>query len=143
MSKKGFTLIELMVTISIIAVLSVVGLASYKGIQSKAKDSIRKNDLTKLATALEIYFQREGNGKYVLPAGTGPESCDRDTTAFYAAIASYIPDSIVDPQTKANYCYVSVNNGQSYTLCAKLENNTSDVNNPAACPGYNYGVTPK
>ena len=61
--KRGFTLIELLVTISIIAVLSAIGFATYQGIQSKARDGVRKNDLQKVATVLEIYFQK--NNKYV------------------------------------------------------------------------------
>jgi len=69
-TERGFTLIELLVTISIIAVLSSIGLIVYQGVQSKARDSIRKSDLQKLAIALEIYAQQP-NGLYVREALLG------------------------------------------------------------------------
>lgn len=67
--KKGFTLIELLVAISIIAVLSTIGLSTFSGVQKSARNSVRKNDLTTLATALEIYYQT--TGKYL----GNPGSC--------------------------------------------------------------------
>lgn len=152
--KKGFTLIELLVTISIIAVLSIVGLVVYQGVTTKARDSTRKNDLNKLATALEIYYQ--ANSKYIVNTnGTDLTSCHTDpnpqTNSFYSAIRANMSDGVVptDPSTRQAYCYLSSNSGQSYTLCAKLDN-TSDpdiASNPAptACTtaGYNYGLVPK
>ena len=41
-SKKGFTLIELMVVVAIIGVLSLLGLRLYTGQQNKAKEAIVK-----------------------------------------------------------------------------------------------------
>lgn len=141
MKKNGFTLVELLVAISIIAILSTVGATIYLGIQSKARDSIRKSDLTKLATALELYFQK--NSAYVLPQ-TGDESCTRDTNTFYTdpAIASYMSDNTVpkDPQTQTNYCYISINNGQAFRLFAKLENCTGSGGNLCTDTTYNYSV---
>ncbi len=58
--KKGFTLIELLITISIIAILSTIGLVTFQGVQAKARDATRKNDLRAIATALEIYYQKNG-----------------------------------------------------------------------------------
>lgn len=136
--RRGFTLIELLVTISIIAVLSAIGFATYQGIQSKARDGVRKNDLAKLATALELYLQKEG--KYPLPQ-TGAESCSRDTTSFYSVITPYISGDVpTDPKDKNQYCYISANSGVSFRLFAKLENST-DSNISCNPPTYDYTVT--
>lgn len=59
---KGFTLIELMVAISIVAILATVGLVQYGSAQKIARDSKRKQDLRSIATALELY--RQTNGRY-------------------------------------------------------------------------------
>ncbi len=56
-SKKGFTLIELMVVIALVAVLTSIGFAAFNGIQSKTRDSKRKQDLKQLSIALELYRQ--------------------------------------------------------------------------------------
>lgn len=146
--RKGFTLIELLVTISIIAVLSIIGLVVYQGVTTKARDSIRKNDLNKLATALEIYAQQH-NGSYITTS-SGITACPQptDTTStFYTNIASNMSDRVVpkDPKDNTFYCYLSTN-GSTYTLCANLEN-TSDpdyVANPTGCgSSYHYVLTPR
>lgn len=136
--KNAFTLIELLLTISIIAVLSTIGLTIYQGVQAKGRDSVRKRDLNNLATALEIYAQQH-NGSYVIGSGT----CN-DTASFYTTMADYMSDKIVpqDPQG-GNYCYISQSNGQSYTLCANLENEADPERNSLCPTGYDYGVIPK
>lgn len=50
---RGFTLIELMVAISIVAILAVVGLTVFSNVQKNARDSRRRVDLTAIADALE------------------------------------------------------------------------------------------
>ncbi len=145
--KRGFTLIELLVAVSIIAVISTIGLNVFSGIQDKARDSIRKNDLQKLALALEIYYQN--NGKYIYeygPQNTNTGLCSDNTATFYTEIAPYISGSVPkDPKTKQTYCYVAGNFGKSFRLFAKLENCDNDVidkticNNPAY--KYNYSIT--
>ncbi len=54
---KGFTLIELMVAISIIAVLSTIGMVAYSKVQLLGRDARRKQDLRAIAQALEIFYQ--------------------------------------------------------------------------------------
>ncbi|MDO8619049.1 MAG: type II secretion system protein [Candidatus Daviesbacteria bacterium] len=49
----GFTLIELMVAIAIVAILSTVGLVVFSNAQSGARDSKRTSDLDAIAKALE------------------------------------------------------------------------------------------
>lgn len=143
--KKGFTLVELLVVVGIIAVLSTIGIVNYQGSTAKARDSTRKTDLGNLATALEIYYQK--NNGYVPGLG----DCDTDTNTFYSKIAQYMSSDVPkdpkykDPQTgeAEPYCYVSVNNGASYRLFAKLEDcSDPQVINPATCSTdkYNYSV---
>lgn len=116
--KKGFTLIELLVVISIITILSTVGLNTFSGIQSKTRDSVRKNDLTHLAQALEIYLQK--NGKYVL--GTGDCQGNTASSTFYDEIQDYLNSVPKDPKTADPYCYEALDDGLNYKLYAKLEN---------------------
>lgn len=50
---KGFTLIELMIVIAIIAVLSIIGITIYNGQQLNARNNRRKEDINAIANALE------------------------------------------------------------------------------------------
>jgi len=60
--KKGFSLVELLVVITIIAILSVVAYTAVGGQTIKAKNSKRLQDIGAIQTALEFYFVK--NGKY-------------------------------------------------------------------------------
>lgn len=119
--KKGFTLVELLVAISIIAVLSTIGLASFSGTQSKARDSVRKSDLRTLATTLEIYYQQKGT--YLISSGSCIDGTATSTIYTNADFVKLISGDVPkDPKTNEPYCYEAVTGGLNYTLYAKLEN---------------------
>ena len=50
---KGFTLVELLVVMVILAVLSTIAITSYTGLKVKASDSARRSYLNEIVTALE------------------------------------------------------------------------------------------
>lgn len=125
-TKAGFTLVEILIAITIVVILASIGLVIYGGVQSQARDALRKQDLLNLSFALELYFQK--NSSYIPPTSQSEDSCSRDSAFFYSqsGIAPYMKNNYVpkDPQTKSSYCYISVNNGKSFRLFAKLENCT-------------------
>ncbi len=60
-SKKGFTLIELLVVIAIIGVLSGVIMQSLTYTRQNSRDTIRKDQLNGLRTAITSYFTTIGS----------------------------------------------------------------------------------
>lgn len=58
---RGFTIIELMVAITILAIISSVGFISYSSAQAGARDAKRKQDLKAIQTALNLYYQVNKN----------------------------------------------------------------------------------
>lgn len=53
---KGFTLVELLVVISIIGILSTFAIVSLNSAREKARDALRKGDMAQLRTALNLYY---------------------------------------------------------------------------------------
>ena len=59
--RTGFTLVELLVVISIVSLLSSVVLASLNSARSKSRDARRVADLKQLQLALELYYDANRN----------------------------------------------------------------------------------
>lgn len=59
---KGFTLVELLVVITVIAILSAIGLAVFNGVQPRARNDARRADLGSISKALEV---NKTNSSYV------------------------------------------------------------------------------
>lgn len=63
--RRGFTLVELVVVIAVIAILSAIAIVSYDIVLKQEHDSKRSSDMTALQTTLETYYQKNG----VYPSG--------------------------------------------------------------------------
>lgn len=116
--KNGFTLIEILVSATIIAVLTAIGLVSFSIANRNARDAKRKADLEQVRAALEIY--RSDNTSYPTSA---------NFTTMIGVIASYTTSAnVADPKDTAPYVYryTQANSGASYELCATLENTGAD-----------------
>lgn len=55
--KKGFTLVELLVVVTIIAVLSVIGMVVYSGVSARARDTRRMAEIDAIQTAMEKKYR--------------------------------------------------------------------------------------
>lgn len=53
---QGFTLVELLVVVSIIAILSVIGITVFGSVQRGARDARRKADIDSIAKAMEANY---------------------------------------------------------------------------------------
>lgn len=58
--KSGFTLVELLITISIIGVLSAIGLVVFSNVLKQGRDAKRQSDLRAIQSALEQYYADQG-----------------------------------------------------------------------------------
>jgi prepilin-type N-terminal cleavage/methylation domain-containing protein len=67
--KKGFTLVELLVVISIIATLTAILLPNFMGARERARDAQKIQDAYAIKNALRMYYN--DNQAYPIPVGTG------------------------------------------------------------------------
>lgn len=113
-SRSGFTLVELMISISIIAVLSSIGLVLYKNSQITARDGKRKQDLKALSVAVELFYQDNkrypcsGNGhQTLLTSGNGSftDSSFCPGGSNTSISPTYINQIPKDPLSTGSYVY--------------------------------------
>jgi prepilin-type N-terminal cleavage/methylation domain-containing protein len=58
---SGFTIVELLIVIVVVAILAAISIAAYNGIQSRAHDIAVKSDLRNVATLMKIYHANNGH----------------------------------------------------------------------------------
>jgi prepilin-type N-terminal cleavage/methylation domain-containing protein len=141
--RKGFTLVELLVVISIVALLSSVVVASTNNARQKSRDARRISDIKQIRIALELYY--DVNGQYPAAIG-GPSGSVLVSGGYLPAIPT---DPSVTPActtgTQAG-CYRYAGLGdvpddpicRSYHLMATLEN----FSNPALANDIDAGYNP-
>lgn len=66
----GFTLVELLVVITIIAILSVIGVTVFTGVQKNARDTRKKGDVESIIKAYEVRYASTGSYGTTLIEGT-------------------------------------------------------------------------
>lgn len=126
--KLWFTLTELLITISILAILTTIALISFNNISSQARDSARTSDMSNLKKSFELYSVK--SDKYPLP--TNPSSITYswgivwyqwtvwENTIRALWIFSKIP---VDPKFNIEYTYSILSNFKEYQIAWIVENN--------------------
>lgn len=64
---RGFTIVELLIVVVVIAILATITIVSYNGIQNRAHDSAVKSDLSAFAKQYEINAINSSDGKLKSP----------------------------------------------------------------------------
>ncbi len=142
MKGRGFTLIEVMVSVAILAIIASMGIVAFSQFQVIGRDTKRKSDLRAMAQALKLYS--EVNKGYPCTGDTGSKQfstegdywitdafqggCGSSVEPFDATYINPLPKDPINsgnPETAGTY-------GYSYEAPASA---TLSIN--AACPtGY-------
>ena len=148
---RGFTLIEMLVVIAIIAILTGIILVSISGARAKARDGKRISDVSQIQLALEQYFDRCGQYPrtgFMTGANLSSYSEGCPTTPTQISLATFISSIPVPPTgatpSQANYAY-AVNYSvlpTDYVIGVTLENNSSmPQGGGITSPNPTYGLT--
>lgn len=106
-NKRGFTLIEVLIVVSIIGLLASVVLVGLGGVRSRGKDARRVTDLKSLQNGLELYYAK---------IQSYPDNLDALKTANIGI--TKLPS---DPDASKSYKYSRCDSGLSYVLGADLD----------------------
>jgi prepilin-type N-terminal cleavage/methylation domain-containing protein len=127
--KKGFTLIELMIVIAIIAILAAVLVPNFMRAREASRLTACKSNLKSLSTAMETY-SNDFDGMY--PGGTqggeianagDPTEDDDDTAGASSLRQNYVGKRVTCPTARStNYTIVIGTGGIEYTVnCPSIE----------------------
>ncbi|KKQ78268.1 hypothetical protein A3H81_03880 [Candidatus Daviesbacteria bacterium RIFCSPLOWO2_02_FULL_38_18] len=136
--RKGFTLIELLIVISIISILSAIGMVAYSSVVRQGRDSKRQSDLRSIQSALEQYHNDQG----FYPTGA--------EISFGGPFTPYMNTIPTDPTGTPQYSYTALPSGcdnsatkcNGYCLYAKLENSNPGIGSCPVSGTANFAVTP-
>ena len=136
---QGFTLIEVLVAATIIAVLTSIGVVSYQAANKRARDAKRKTDLEQVRAALEMY---KADNNWYPNTGTGNWT---NTSNLGTPLTNYLSPIPSPPKTAEVYYYKATTNssgGHYYGYCLSSKMEGSITNPPSSCTysGYNYGL---
>jgi prepilin-type N-terminal cleavage/methylation domain-containing protein len=121
--KKGFTLLELLVVISILALLMAMGLVAFSTAQQRGRDSKRRGDIKATQNAFEQYFVVNGS-----------EYAACNTMAASQMSEGELP---TDPKPSQSYTCTVDTVANTYCVCAQLEQSNAGNSTNSSC---SYGT---
>ncbi len=133
-NKKGFTLIEMLIVVTIIALLSSLVLVGLRPARTAARDARRVVDLNEVRNGLELYFNKCG----YYPGQVQPDLRCSSFVPISTLSWSELTDALVgsnlgidnipnDLTVGNDYFYATDSTGKHYMLGATLE----DPNSPS------------
>lgn len=125
MSKKGFSLIELLVVITIIAALVGVALPNFLGARQRAKDARKKAELVQLKSALRLYYNDyqnypTGSAMTINGCGLAGTSACSATGPFQAGASG--SETVYMKRLPTDFDYQQTQSGDDFLLKVTLEN---------------------
>lgn len=93
MVRRGFTIVELLIVIVVIAILAAISLVAYNGMQARAADARMKAGVDQLAKAINLWYIQVGDlpkGGWSSAASLGGSSNCSDGTGGWVAAGTYV-----------------------------------------------------
>jgi len=135
MSKRsfGFSIVELLIAVSILSVLTAIGATVYKGSSDNSQDQVRLRDFSAIKQGLELYRHSERSYpkelkdlvKYLDPIPADPEASSGKQYAY-----STVPAS----------CTSAKRNCKAYVVCAKKKGD-KQMDVPGGCKNLSCAGT--
>lgn len=124
MKIKAFTLVELIVVITILAILWTIGFVSLSGYAKTSRDSVRVSDISTITKSLEIFWSM--HNVYPSPNNMIELLASWKTLSLQGEAWTWVLNSIkvfdaIDPVSNNYYSYVTNPSKTNYQILSKLE----------------------
>lgn len=123
-NSRGFTIVELLIVIVVIAILAAITIVAYNGIQQRARASAVSSALNQANKKLALY-QVDYPNQYPADLATVGINNSSDVTYQY---------SVNNSTTPATYCVTATNGSTSY-----MASSTSTTPTSGGCAGHGVG----
>jgi len=145
-AQAGFTIVELLIVIVVIAILAAISIVAYNGIQERARYSRMQSDLNSVNKAILLYYGDKGYYPYTGATGS-------NTGAAITNIPGLVPEYINSLPTFPGdglggyYVYIWSANGANYKLIRlvpsgiplpTIEQGASNVDPARSTRGWGY-----
>lgn len=118
-NQKGFSLTELMITVSIISTIGTVSAAKLDSSLSAARDANRKMNIRQVQTSLELYY--DDNLSYPVYQEDSQKSWEILKSALANPEKQYISELPNDPLNKDKYVFKYWSDGNKFKISYELE----------------------
>ena len=125
-AERGFTLIELMIVVAIIAILAGILIPNFVNARSQAQTAACESNLRAIATALELYYA--DNQVYPTAAGAAVQPA-----LLTANGVAYLNNTPKDPAAQSG--------AATYVLTTAQATGGSPASYTIVCPGVHVGST--
>jgi prepilin-type N-terminal cleavage/methylation domain-containing protein len=128
-NKQGFTIVELLIVIVVIGILALLVINTYGGVQQKARNAKRQNDVKSIQTQLEAFYTQ--NSYY-------PSLTDMNNATFLNTnMKSLDQEALIDPSNPtSSKTLVAAPAAKSYSYAVSNSAGTSCEANDTTCAQY-------
>ncbi|MGH7218222.1 MAG: type IV pilin protein [Candidatus Microsaccharimonas sp.] len=114
LKQKGFTIVELLIVVVVIAILAAITIVSYNGITQQSRLSVMQSDISAMNKAILMYHAKHGHYPYSGATGanvTGP-------SINIPGLSEFLPNPprIPDDGNSGYYAYIWSANGADYKI---------------------------
>ncbi|MBN9202036.1 MAG: prepilin-type N-terminal cleavage/methylation domain-containing protein [Microbacterium chocolatum] len=124
--RRGFTIVELLIVVVVIAILAAITIAAYNGIQSRSKQSAAQAAASQAATKIQIYATQNADA---YPESLAAAGVSNGNTSF-----QYSSDNMAVPRS---YCVTATTGNYSYFISSSARNPIA-----GACEGHGVNGAP-